>query len=318
MPRLRRIHVPGGLYYVLHQRNSHRALFVSDEDYVAFELIFARALEQFDVCAHAFCWTPDTIHLALQVGGTSLGRFMQAVVSRYAKNLHVSEQMNKPLFLRRYYALLLDMKYLPKLVRYVHRRAPSNPNEVPLADFPWCSHRAYLRKTPLPWLTTHVALQMFSYHTDIAVPRYAEFMEEADIDTHPKNFAEHGSHDPRIVGDAYFMVNLPRDLPIDRTTRTLDDIIRSVLYQQGLERDELITKKVTHAGTLARALVTYHAVERNIASYTEVARVLERSIPTLQAAIKHYRESPEHAKLFRVDALLSHGPIAELPPTSKS
>lgn len=315
MPRLQRIHVPGGLYYVTHQRDSTRAIFESEDDYVRFEQIFSRALEQFDVRAHAFCWSPEAIYLALQVSTTSLGRFMQAIASRYAKYLNFSKSRS-PLFRRRYYALLVDMKYLPQLVRYIHRCACSTPDAIPYADFPWSSHRAYLRKTPLPWLTTHATLQMFAHHTDAAISRYVDFMNEVAI-THPKDFAKHGCHDPRIVGDALFMVTLPRNLPIDRTTRTLEDIILSVLLQQGIERDELITTKVTRAGALARALVTYHAVERNIATYTEVAHALTRSIPTLQAGVRRYRESPEHAKLFRIDALRSPGPIAELPLTSK-
>ena len=83
MPRLQRIHVPGGLYYVRHRSSTERAIFKDNDDYAQFEAILAHALEQFEIRAHAFCWQPGSIHLAVEIGTIQLSRFIQAVASRY-------------------------------------------------------------------------------------------------------------------------------------------------------------------------------------------------------------------------------------------
>jgi len=309
MPRLQRIHVPGGLYYVRHRSSTERAIFKDNDDYAQFEAILAHALEQFEIRAHAFCWQPGSIHLAVEIGTIQLSRFIQAVASRYVSVAKLRKEYSTQLFPRRHEALLIDKKYLPQLVRYVHQIPFLDRHTALPADFQWSSHRAYLQRTQYPWVTTQPTLQTFSHSAEEAVVRYDAFMQEEGVSS-PRLFAKRPCRDPRIVGDAPFVVTLPRNLAIRRTSQTLEGIIDSVLLQQGVTREELTAPRdKKRTAVLARALITYHSVEREIATYTAVGRAVNRSVPSLKAAVDRYKRSERHGHLFRAGTLQSAWPI---------
>jgi len=99
-------------------------------------------------------------------------------------------------------------------------------------------------------------------------------------------------------------------LAIRRTSQTLEGIIDSVLLQQGVTREELTAPRdKKRTAVLARALITYHSVEREIATYTAVGRAVNRSVPSLKAAVDRYKRSERHGHLFRAGTLQSAWPI---------
>ena len=153
MPRLPRLHVPGGLYHVILRGNHQQRIFDRDTDYYALEDLLARALARYDARVHAYCWMANHVHLAAQVGDARLGRLIQAVSSVYARRKQRAVQTTGHFFERRYRATLVDNDaYWLALVRYVHR----NPVEAGIvsdpADYPWSSHRCYLGRSRRDWL----------------------------------------------------------------------------------------------------------------------------------------------------------------------
>jgi REP element-mobilizing transposase RayT len=68
MPRLPRLHVPGGHYHVILRGNHREALFESDYDRVVLNALVADALERYQARIHMFCWMTNHLHAVIQVG----------------------------------------------------------------------------------------------------------------------------------------------------------------------------------------------------------------------------------------------------------
>ena len=67
---------------------------------------------------------------------------------------------------------------------------------------------------------------------------------------------------------------------------------------------------------LARALITWYATERGVATLAEVARRLQRDPSTLFVAVERYRMlRPE---LFNLTALQDPGPLVRQVPTQQA
>jgi REP element-mobilizing transposase RayT len=184
MPRSPRIHVPGGLYHAILRGNHREAIFHCPDDYRAFEAIVVAYLERYEARLHAYCWMPNHVHLAIQVGRAPLGRFMQVVASNYARRKQRRIPTTGHLFERRYRAKLVAADaYLLALVRYIHR----NPVRAGLAgdpdEYEWSSHRAYLGHGRPWWLHTEMTFALLGNRTAAPLDGYRRFMaEEPDVE----------------------------------------------------------------------------------------------------------------------------------------
>jgi len=75
----------------------------------------------------------------------------------------------------------------------------------------------------------------------------------------------------------------------------------------GVERSEVLSRSRQRRLSLARALITWYATERGVATLAEVARRLERDPSTLFVGVERYRTlRPE---LFNLTALPDTGPL---------
>lgn len=121
MSRRSRLHVPGGVYYVVQRSNARQPIFTDAADYAIFERLIGITVARCRARVHAFCWQVDAIHLVLQVADTPVGRFMQRLSSQYARRVHRRQGNGGHLFQQRYQSLLIDPdRYLLPLIRYLH------------------------------------------------------------------------------------------------------------------------------------------------------------------------------------------------------
>src|ERR1043165_1138380 len=121
MSRRSRLHVPGGVYYVVQRSYARQPIFTEEADYATFERLLSTMLVRCRVRAHAYCWESDAIHLLLQISDMPVGRLMQRLSSQYARRVHRRQGESGHLFQQRYQALLIDPDtYLLKLIRYLH------------------------------------------------------------------------------------------------------------------------------------------------------------------------------------------------------
>jgi REP element-mobilizing transposase RayT len=309
MSRRQRLHVPGGTYYVVQRGSSTRPIFSQLQDYRLFERLLATALRRTGARLHAYCWTPDAIHIALQIDSVSVGRFMQGITSRYARSIHERAAESGHFFRQRYKAILVDPDaYLLKLVRYIHHIPLQESLSNELGSYPFTSHVCYLGRTEVPWLTTRTALRMMNGCDQNS--EYAEFMA-ATPPQEERALFEHGSkHDARVVASAEFLENLPRHQRVYRSKLTLEQIIQTVTCRLGVDREHVLSNSRQREVTLARALIAWYATERRVATLSEVARYLRRDPSTLSVAVSRYRLC--RPELFKLTALHDVVPLAQI------
>ena len=260
MSRRQRLHVPGGTYYVVQRGSSTRPIFSEHQDYQLFERLLATALRRTGARLHAYCWTPDAIHLALQIDSVSVGRFMQGITSRYARSIHERAAESGHFFRQRYKAILIDPDvYLLKLVRYVHHIPVLGTLSSDPGSYPFTSHVAYLGRAEIPWLTTRTTLRLMNGCDQNS--EYAELMSAPPSQEERELFERGSKHDARIVASTEFFENLPRHLRVYRSKLTLEQIIQTVTCRLGGARRRSRARVVefaparSHAGTRADRLV---------------------------------------------------------------
>jgi REP element-mobilizing transposase RayT len=308
MSRRSRLHVPGGLYYVVQRGNARQPIFTDASDYATFEQLLSAMVVRCRTRIHAFYWTKDAIHFAVQIADLPVGRLMQRLTSQYARKVHRKHGESGHLFQQRYHALLVDPDmYLLKLIRYIHL-APMRAGIVQdPGDYTLSSHNAYLGVTNVPWLTTAIALRALNPRTEQARLDYRKLMSEASDVADADLFEKGCTDDPRVLGNREFMQVVPRSQRTYRSTHSLDQVIETVSSKLGLERSEVLSRSRQRRLALARALITWYATERGIATLAEVARRLERDPSTLFVAVERYRTL--RPDLFNIGSLHDSGPL---------
>jgi REP element-mobilizing transposase RayT len=301
MSRPLRINVPGGTYYIVQRGGAGRMIFSCPEDYSTLERLLATALRRNRATAHAYCWTPDAIHLVIRTGETPIGRLMQGLTSRYARAIHKRDGGSGHFFGARYQASLLDPDaYLLRLTHYVHQL----PVILGLASHPdsyaHTSHAAYLGTVDRPWINTRAALSAIDVEQD-PVKAYEQLMARSPAECDVELFRYGGRNDLRVIGGPEFLAGLPRHARKYRSKISLDQIIHAVTQALGVERDHVMSSSRRRELALARALIAWFAIERRVATLTEVARRLNRDPSTLSVAISRYSVSRQD--LFRLNSL---------------
>jgi hypothetical protein len=233
---------------------------------------------------------------------------MQRLTSQYARKVHRKHGESGHLFQQRYHALLVDPDmYLLKLIRYIHL-APVRAGIVQdPGDYTLSSHNAYLGVTNVPWLSTGVALRTLNPRLEQARLDYRRLMGEASDSADSDLFEKGCTDDPRVLGNREFMQVVPRSQRTYRSTHSLDQVIDTVSSKLGLERTEVLSRSRQRRLALARALITWYATERGIATLAEVARRLERDPSTLFVAVERYRML--RPDLFNIGSLHDSGPL---------
>ncbi len=280
MPRSPRIHVPGGLYHAILRGNHREAIFHCPDDYQVFETIVVAYLERYEARLHAYCWMPNHVHLAVQVGRAPLGRLMQAVASNYARRKQRSVPTTGHLFERRYRAKLVAADaYLLALVRYIHR----NPVRAGLAgdpgEYSWSSHRAYLGHGRPWWLSTEMTFALLAGRTSAPIDAYRRFMmEEPDVEE---------TKVVRCVAEPRKPTRPPSErLPgiaerRRRQAESLDELVCRVADEFKVEVGQLASRRRDPQLVRARTEVARRAIAGGVATLSAVAMRFGRAASSL-------------------------------------
>ncbi len=135
MPRPRRVHLEGALYYVTVRGEPGVPLFPDPKDLICYRELLAEYEIQHGFKLHGFALTADHLHLCLEQGPTStISQIMHDLNSRYTKVYAKRYQRTGHLFQGRFRAVVLEKApYLPRLTRFIqtHSRAlaTSQPND---------------------------------------------------------------------------------------------------------------------------------------------------------------------------------------------
>jgi REP element-mobilizing transposase RayT len=301
MSRPPRVHVPGGTYYLIQRSGAGQKIFASPDDYAFLEQLVPTALRRNRASAYAYCWTPDAIHLVVRAGEVPIGRMMQGLTSRYARQIHRRSGESGHFFRTRYQAVLVDAdEYLLKLIQYVHYIPVLTGLALHVDEYAYTSHRAYAGTAETSWINPRAALSALEIEED---PRaaYAELMANRPADRDIELLCNGGASASRIVGGPEFLASLPRHVRKQRSKISLEQIICAVTQALGVDREHVMSSSRRRELALARALIAWFAIERRVATLTEVARRLNRDPSTLSVAISRYSVSRQD--LFRLNSL---------------
>ncbi|HZF15093.1 MAG TPA: transposase [Steroidobacteraceae bacterium] len=292
MPRQPRLHVPGGHYHVVLRGNHREALFSTDGDRNVLDDIVADALPAFGARLHAYCWMTNHLHTLVQIADRPLGKLMQRIAVRYSRHRHRTLQTAGHLFERRHRAKLIDVdRYFHAVLRYIHLN-PVNAGVVKdAADYPWCSHRAYLGLEGIPWVTTEFGLSLFSTDRANARAAYAAFMRTGvpgdDLDV----TVVLSDSDSRVIGADEFVERIrPPDQP--RSSLTLAQLAETICNRHGIPVSIIRSPAALRLLTPIRVEIARSAIEQRVATLAEVARYLDRDPSTLYQLMNRHLPIP--------------------------
>lgn len=287
MPRLPRLHVPGGCYHVILRGNHREPLFGTNRDRAYLNALVGDVAARFGLRVFAYCWMTNHLHLAVRVGDAPLSEPMKRLAMRYSRHIHRGAGQVGHLFERRFRAILVDAdSYLKSLVRYIHLNPVVAGMVAEPMDYRWSSHRDYLGQPTVPWVDSAFVLGMFGPLAGVARVRYVRFMRSyADEDL--VLFEKHESRDTRELAPGP-----PAPVPARRATgpecgdgETLEQIALRYCTGLGISLDDLVSASRQRRLSSARTGIAREALALEAATLTEVARFLGRSPSALAQAI---------------------------------
>ena len=290
MARKPRIHFPGAVYHVILRGNGGQDIFYSEEDRFRLYLLLQEGIERFGHRIHAFCLMTNHIHMAIQVRDIALSKIIQNMSFRYTRYINKKQQRIGHLFQGRYKALLIDAdSYLLELVRYIH----NNPLRAGLVqvpeDYQWSSHRVYIDKESIPWVSTDWILSQFAKHGKKDRKWFHEFCLKGNHEEHRQEFHQ-GTFEGRILGDDRFSENaLSRAEERFPSTLSVEQLITLVCKKYKIDEQAIVAPGKQQPAAEARAVVSYLVQDAEKLSMTELGKYLRRDIAALSRAAGRLR-----------------------------
>jgi putative transposase len=306
MARLQRIPSHGGIHYVLLAGDGWRPIFSDDSDREELSGVLALHAGRCGARVHAYCWTSSDARLVIETSGVSLKKVIHGVATRYAKSMNRKLGRTGRFFHDGHYlhADLNGQFRLLELVRHVHLTPVLLGLVADAAQYRWCSHRAYLALDAVPWVTTELIFQMLDASSARARNAYRLFMAgRVTCDWQRQGRSSTALNRP---GDAKFMSWLRRQSAQGLISVTVDEIMRAVCVKLEVDPAQLRSPSHSRLLTLARGLISWHAIRADVVSLSDVAKRFDRDPSTVYTAIDRYRK--RRPELFNepLDDLLAH------------
>lgn len=277
MPRLPRLHVPGGCYHVVMRGNHREDFFATPHDRHVLNDIVAEALMDTGARLHAFCWMTNHLHALIQIGKRPLGKLMPRIATQYSRHRHRVLSTTGHLFERRYKAWLVEADvYFVTLLQYIHLNPVRARMVTKANDYEWSSHHAYLGNQVLPWVTTEFGLSLLGQTTESARAEYAMLITQSR-DTTDAIADEINTNDRRVLGTDKFVAALSPAPFRPRSLQTLEQVTEQVCGCYGVSVDEAKSTEKSQLLTTVRVEIARRATEGRIASQNQAARFLNRS-----------------------------------------
>jgi REP element-mobilizing transposase RayT len=147
----------------MNRGQARQAVFLDDDDRADFLELVADARARWGVRTHALCLMDNHVHLLVEDPDGALSRAMRHVFGIHSQRFNARHGADGPLFRGRYRSRLVQHEtYLAEVVRYIHLNPVTDGLVDRARDWPWSSHRHYLRGPPPPWLVTDAVLARFA------------------------------------------------------------------------------------------------------------------------------------------------------------
>jgi putative transposase len=290
LPRLQRLHVPGGYYHVYARGNGKQDIFLDSDDRLRWEQLLRKGLQQHNHQVHAYCWMTNHVHIAIQAGEKPLSRFIGSLLSRYAKEFNRKTGRSGHVFERRHGAILVqDNSYLLELVRYIHQNPQRAGIVNGIGDYRWSSHHAYMGNARTHWLSPDTVLSLFGPNLRLARRQYVEFVGEKQPPSVVEKIRNGSIADNRALGDETWLNEVLRRADAKPEFESLDQLIDEVCDRNGVTEIQLASPSHSHANARLRAEIALVAMDFGLATMTEIARRFRRSLPVVSSAVSRLR-----------------------------
>jgi putative transposase len=290
MPRLPRLHVPGGYYHVILRGNRRQALFDSHQDRVALNNIVAESLEREGARLHIYCWMTNHLHAVIQVGNRPLGSLMHRIARRYSRYRNKQLNTTGHSFERRYKAWLVDADmYFFALLRYIHLNPVKARIVEKVDDYLWSSHHAYLGLNAEPWLTVEFGLGLMGRTAEQAQAAYRTLIGQAPFASEDRLHDDANPADQRILGTDRFIASLAPAVYKSKSRKTLADLTEEICSQRGLSAALVCSASRQRHLTAARVEIATAAADERIATLREVAQFFKRKPESISELLSRYR-----------------------------
>ena len=297
MARKPRIHFRGAVYHVLLRALEGRPVFRGVGDRRTLEALAAEGIERFDHSIHAFCFMPDHVQLAVEVGDAPLSRVMQNLSFRYTRHYNSQHGEDGPLFHGRYKAIVIDPDaYLLDLVRWIHNNPVRAGKVARAADFRWSSHGTYLAAggregagEPRDWVTTERVLGEFGKTPRAAAAAFERFVDAGRAEIAREDLMR-GTDGGRLLGDARFRRRALRPPKVVAPPMSLPRLVRLVCREEGVKESALRDESRARRESAIRQTIAWLALEFDIASLTALAERFNRDLTTMSRNQRYFRD----------------------------
>ncbi|HWP60706.1 MAG TPA: transposase [Candidatus Acidoferrales bacterium] len=285
--------------------NRQQAIFRKQRDYKRFLDTLENAVTRFHFHLHAYVLMPNHFHLLAEQEEFPLSRFMQVLLTSYARWYNRRYRQIGHLFQSRYRAILCDKEsYLLELSRYIHLN-PVRANIVKRPEhYPWSSYSAYLRGASQTFVDRGAVLGTLARNEAAARRAYEIFVLDAlDEGRKPELYA---TTEQVFLGGEEFIekskTRLQRSFavqPAASAKPTVEKIVESVSIQMRLAVPVVIGRTEGEAETTARQLVAGIARHNFGLPLTEVARSLNRRPNTVSLLAKKFADLSQTNETMR-------------------
>jgi len=306
MPRKARLHNPGAVYHVILRGNAKQDIFFDTEDRHRFLVFLKDGIERYGFRLHGYCLMTNHLHLAIQVGETTLSRIMQNLSLRYTKWINWRQNRIGHLFHGRYKAIMVEAdNYLAQLVAYLHlnpvrARMVENPE-----DYPWSSHRAYLGLEQVSYLSTDLVLSQLSNDEQRAKLFFRDFVEVSADEGHRPEFHGLNNLDSRVFGNDTFVEKVLGDESQIHAITTIDNVLAAVREVCGLTSEDMLSPTQGIRISEGRALAAWGVLTLCDGTLTELGKIVGRDVTSLSSAARRLlsRSKKDSEVTVRMEAI---------------
>ena len=177
MARQARQQSQSGIYHLILRGINKQVIFEDDEDRGKFLWCLRYYKEPGQYQVYGYCLMSNHVHLLIKEGKEPIATTMKRIGVSYVAWFNRKYERCGHLFQDRFRSEPVENDaYCLTVLRYIHQNPVKSGEAEKAEEYRWSSYRAYLGEGGL--VDTDFALALFSSERDIAVSRFAGFMNE--------------------------------------------------------------------------------------------------------------------------------------------